>query len=361
MPPASRLSVYTSLDELPADTLRVFDAGRRRDFALGPQWFGNLIANGLPADAVACLAVLRHGSTALAVAPMLRHGNGGLSSLTNCYTCCYTPLIAEDAPEIETARSLGRELGALCARCPAVRIEALPAEWPALDAFIAGVGEAGLLVRRFAMFGNWHEAFAGRSWPEYLADRPGSLRELIRRKSRQAARGDRIEFETVRAPAALPDAIAAYETVYSRSWKTPEPCPRFNPGLMREAAELGALRLAIGWLRGVPVAAQLWIVANGRATVMKLAHDEAHHARSPGTLLTAHVIRELIGEGVEAIDFGRGDDPYKRLWARDRRQRIGLLLLNPRRVRGLVALARHDAGRALRPLRSGQRREHAAA
>jgi CelD/BcsL family acetyltransferase involved in cellulose biosynthesis len=242
-----------------------------------------------------------------------------------------------------------------------VRIEALPLEWPAIDAFIAGIGEAGLLVRRFAMFGNWHEAVAGRSWPEYLADRAGSLRELIRRKSRRAARTGQIEFETVRDPGELFRAIAAYETVYSRSWKPPEPCPRFNPGLMREAAAIGALRVGIGWLRGTPVAVQLWIVANRYATVMKLAHDEAHRAHSPGTLLTARMVEELIGEGVETIDFGRGDDPYKRLWARERRQRIGLLLLNPRRVRGLVALARHDAGRAFRPLRSRAPQESAPA
>jgi CelD/BcsL family acetyltransferase involved in cellulose biosynthesis len=84
---------------------------------------------------------------------------------------------------------------------------------------------------------------------------------------------------------------------------------------------------------------------------MKLAHDSAHDALSPGTLLTARMIEELIADGVEAIDFGRGDDPYKQLWATERRQRIGLMLINPRRVRGLAALARHDAGVALRPLR----------
>ncbi|MGC8470425.1 MAG: GNAT family N-acetyltransferase, partial [Acetobacteraceae bacterium] len=48
----------------------------------------------------------------------------------------------------------------------------------------------------------------------------------------------------------------------------------------------------------------------------------------------------LERDAITAVDFGRGDDPFKRDWARLRRQRIGLLLINPRRPAGLAALAR---------------------
>jgi CelD/BcsL family acetyltransferase involved in cellulose biosynthesis len=57
---------------------------------------------------------------------------------------------------------------------------------------------------------------------------------------------------------------------------------------------------------------------------------------------------------VTALDFGRGDDPYKQGWVSDRRQRIGLLLINPFRPAGLIALVRHALGRIkarLRPSR----------
>jgi CelD/BcsL family acetyltransferase involved in cellulose biosynthesis len=80
--------------------------------------------------------------------------------------------------------------------------------------------------------------------------------------------------------------------------------------------------------------------------VLKLAHDETFKAHSPGTVLTAWMIRHMIEqEHVAIIDFGRGDDAYKQGWVANRRQRVGLLLINPRRPGGLIALARHGLGR----------------
>ena len=60
--------------------------------------------------------------------------------------------------------------------------------------------------------------------------------------------------------------------------------------------------------------------------MLKLAHDEAFKAHSPGTVLTALMLRHLLDqEHVARIDFGRGDDAYKQGWAVERRQqRIGV-------------------------------------
>ena len=58
------------------------------------------------------------------------------------------------------------------------------------------------------------------------------------------------------------------------------------------------------------------------------------------------MLRHLLDqEHVDHIDFGRGDDPYKQGWATQRRQRIGLLLVNPWSAAGSTTLLRHALGR----------------
>jgi len=95
-----------------------------------------------------------------------------------------------------------------------------------------------------------------------------------------------IAFEIVTRPEDIESGIAAYESVYARSWKVPEPFPRFNAQMMRHAAGIGVLRLGLLHARpdsggSNPIAVQLWIVMNGQASVLKLAHDAAYKALSP--------------------------------------------------------------------------------
>jgi CelD/BcsL family acetyltransferase involved in cellulose biosynthesis len=167
----------------------------------------------------------------------------------------------------------------------------------------------------------------------------------VRRRLRDAGRNPDLGFEVVQGPEAVEAGIAAYEAVYARSWKEREPFPRFNAEMMRQTAG-GALRLGLLRHRGQPVAAQIWVRHGGMAAVLKLAHDEAFKAMSPGTMLTALMLRQLFAEGgLESLDFGRGDDPYKRLWTSARRQRIGVVLANPLHPGGVAMIARHAAGR----------------
>ena len=323
-------------------------------FAAGPgiqsgrAWFEANETAALPSGARPQYLTLQDGSRPLGLLP-LKHGPGRIAaSLTSPYTVLFQPLLAEHADPAAAGQAWGKHLR----EWPLVTLEALDPAWPPLAPFLSGLRRSGLVAVRFDHFGNWHERVAGLSWPAYLASRPGALRETLRRKTRLAERDGTVRFAIAREPHEVAGALAAYEAVYRRSWKAPEPFPRFNAALLTRMAAAGALRLGTLWQGELPIAAQYWTVLDGHATVLKLAHDDAYKPLSPGTLLTAHVIRGLLDqEQVHTLDFGRGDDSYKRQWAATRGQRIGVVLANPFRPQGLAVLARHAAGRARRLLR----------
>ncbi len=183
-------------------------------------------------------------------------------------------------------------------------------------------------------------------WTGYLHARPGALRETIRRRLRRAERLAEARFVLATTPREVEDGIPAFEDIYARSWKEPEPFPRFNAALMRATALTATARLGLWFVGETPVATQFWVVEQGRPTVLKLAHDEAFKAHSPGTVLSAMMLRHLLDrERVTEIDYGWGDDPYKQGWAKQRRQRVGLLLATPWRFAGMIEVLKHKSGR----------------
>lgn len=322
-------------------------------FAAGPgvqsrrAWFEATEAAALPAGAQPLwLAVTERGAPA-ALLPLMRLPGGTLMSLTSPYTVLFQPLLAPGTDPFAAGLALGRHLR----HWPMTRLEALDPGWAALPPFLAGLRRAGLAGLRFDHFGNWHETLGEGGWDGYLEAREGSLRSTVRRRLRAAEKMPELRHEIAREPEDIGTALAAYEAVYARSWKDEEPFPSFNPVLLPLLAQAGVLRLAVLWRGALPIAAQYWTVDGEVATVLKLAHDEAAKGLSPGTVLTAVMIRALLAEGVRALDFGRGDDPYKQGWVRERRQRVGVLLVAPWRLDGALVLARHWLGVARRRVR----------
>jgi hypothetical protein len=316
-------------------------------------WFDTLLAHAMPDGATALLAV---NAGRVAALPLLRRA-GRLSSLTGPYSLAWRPLHDRRAEAASVRLAMQAIARSLRPDGP-ITLELIDPALPSLPGLVAGLRRGRMLAAPFDHVGNWHETLGeAGSWADYLAARPPALRTTIQRKLSRADRTAR--FEAIDTPGqALEAGIVAYEDVRARSWKPQEPFPGFDAALLRATAAAGVLRLGV--LREAAgsraIAAQYWVLDRTeaglrRATVLKLAHDEAARAASPGTVLTAMMIRRLIEEdAVRVLDFGRGDDPYKQLWAGARRQRIGLVVADPLSPRGLAALARQWAGPALRRL-----------
>jgi hypothetical protein len=331
---ALRLICHAGLDAVPPATRALFGD----DLFDSLPWFETTCATALPPSTEALFIEIAGPEGPLALFPM-RRDVARIAALTTPYTCLWRPLTAPGiAPD--RLHGAGRMFGNWCRHWATVRLDALDLGHPFWPVLTGGMRAAGVAPLRFDHFGNWSTAQAALGWESYLAARPGALREAIRRRGKRAAAAG-MALRLVRAPSEVEDGIAAYEAVYAKSWKPAEPFPSFNAALMRACAAQGSLRLGLLQRQGETLAAQFWVVQAGRATVLKLAHDEAHKDASPGTVLTALMIQHVLEhDQVTTLDFGRGDDEYKQSWTNMRVQREGLIVANPRRPGGLVAVLR---------------------
>ena len=76
------------------------------------------------------------------------------------------------------------------------------------------------------------------------------------------------------------------------------------------------MRLGIAREGGHAVAAQFWTVDGRTANIHSMADIADADGLSPGTLLSQAMFRDVIDvDKVERIDFGAGEQAYKRDWA----------------------------------------------
>ena len=225
------------------------------------------------------------------------------------------------------------------------RVELYPVENS--QAMRRGFREAGWIVFEREGTANWRTRTEGMSFEEWWAARPARLRNTAERKARSAGLDVEIHdsFDE--------DAWSAYEEVYARSWKPEEGSPAFLRALAEAEGAAGTLRLGIGRKDGRPIAAQLWLVENGTATIHKLAYDEEAKALSPGTVLSLAMFRRAIDEDrVASIDYGTGDEAYKADWMDERRTRWRVDAFDPRSFSGIAGAARAAASALVARLRS---------
>jgi len=216
------------------------------------------------------------------------------------------------------------------------RVELAPVETPA--PLRKAFKRAGWLVFTRAKTGNWRIVTEGMDFATYWARRPAQLRNTAKRRAKAAG----LEIEILDR---FDDrAWADYEDVYRQSWKPEEGSFPFLRALARQEGDAGTLRLGIARKDGRPVAVQLWLVENGEATIHKLAYAEGAKAMSPGTLLGMEMFRRALDtDKVRLIDYGTGDDGYKKDWMAERRVLWQIDAYNPRTLRGLAGAARAAA------------------
>ena len=260
----------------------------------------------------------------------LQRGGGGLSALANWYTFRWRPLITPGANQAALLTALAKDLAKHAVR---VSLSPVPDEQGETAQLEAAFQAAGWTTFRRQCAVNHILPISGRSYADYLSARPGPVRTTLKRKASKVA----VTIETAFNPASW----SAYEAIYAESWKPGEGSPAFLRAFAEAEGAAGRLRLGLALAEGQPVAAQLWTVEHGTAYIHKLAHTEAAKPLSPGTTLTAALFEHVIDhDRVELVDFGTGDDGYKRDWMEQVRPRFRLDCYRAAAPQNWAAIAR---------------------
>ncbi|MBS0255526.1 MAG: GNAT family N-acetyltransferase [Proteobacteria bacterium] len=292
------------------------------------------------------IMVARDGKAA-AVLP-LAEAPDGLGPLANWYSFRVKPLLSPGADGPALLAAIAR---AAAGRAGRITLAPLPDEQGEASQLAAALRQAGWMTELAACDTNHVLEVGNRSFADYLASRPGQLRTTLKRKAKKV--------EVVMHHAFDAAAWDDYEAIYGQSWKGEEGSPQFLRRWAEEDGQAGRLRLALAYAAlddgpRQPVAAQFWTLEGGTAFIHKLAYVEAAKPLSPGTTLTAALMEQVIDhDRVAWVDFGTGDDPYKRDWMELARPRYRLTAWRPGDPAQWTAIAKSLIKRLAARIRRG--------
>lgn len=287
------------------------------------------------------VALARDGSDAAAL--VLKEGEGRLEPLTNWYAFAWRPLFTRHADRLKLLTDLAKGLKRRARR---VTLWPLPEEDGSAELLESAFRAAGWTCFRASCDVAHVLPVGGRDYAGYLAARPGPLRTTLKRKAKKIDIEIDTEFQS--------GIWDIYENIYNTSWKPTEGDPAILKAFARAEGAAGRLRLGIARHEGKPVAAQFWTVEGGTAFIHKLAHLPEAQPLSAGSVLTAALMERVIdGDHVHTVDFGTGDDSYKRDWMEAVYPRYLLDCHNPASPRAWPYILRGMARRLASRGRSG--------
>jgi CelD/BcsL family acetyltransferase involved in cellulose biosynthesis len=256
------------------------------------------------------------------VVPMARH-RGVLRATANQHSPGFG-LLAEDRP---TAGELVR---AALARAPRrLQLDFLDGAGPDPAEALTTARSAGYRVLSRTQRRTPYLDLTG-DWASYLAHRSRNLRKELRRDRRGLDRLGTAAFEVVDGRDRLSERLEQVLSVESSGWKgaagtaiASKPETRhFYEDVAGWAAPRGFLRIFFLRLDDRPIAVDYALEDAGIRYMLKGGFDHAYSRFSPGTILLEAGLSNAFDVGLDRVELGGGDDPYKLRWAeavRDRR------------------------------------------
>jgi CelD/BcsL family acetyltransferase involved in cellulose biosynthesis len=156
-------------------------------------------------------------------------------------------------------------------------------------------------------------AAKGDSWKR-------GYRDMARKARKMERELGPIRFEFASGSAETFELHAAMRNaLYQRMGQRADYCSGWEGEVLRALREANfpefRSTLNVLYAGNVPVAAHFGLISRGVMHWWFPAYDLAAQRYSPGLQLIDHCARHAAGEGIAAIDFGKGEDRYKSLFA----------------------------------------------
>ena len=327
---------YSNWDQLPESANALFVQGEKDSIFFSRPWFECLTATALDDDHTMVLACVVAGDKVMAILPLMEStGTKTWYSLRHGFTPLYSLLLADDDQERVLA-CLAQALSQSSVN--GLLLEPVADDDSKLNGLQRFLATAGFRCEHIFRHYNWIYRLQGQSYADYMAARPAQLRNTISRKKRKLEREHGYEirlFTGDEVPRGMPD----YYVVYNASWKQNEiKNAGFQDCFVEAFSRAGWSRLAILYIKGQPVAAQLWFVHHNKASIFRLAYDKAWRQYSTGSILTSFLMEYVIDtDRVNEVDFLTGNDAYKQDWMSERRERFLLSC-----VKSIIPASRYE-------------------
>lgn len=312
---------YTDWHQLPDSANALFERAAKDSLFFSRQWLARVTTESANDGETLLLACVVSAGTVMAILPLMQSPIKTWYSVKHGYTALFSLLLASDDQQNVLA-CLAQGLSQL--PFTGVLLEPVAKDDNNMIAFQHAMESAGFRCDHTFRHYNWIYRVQGESFADYMVARPARVRNTIARKQRKLEREHGYEIRLYTGDETLP-AMTDYYAIYCASWKANEQNEAFLKDIVESFSKAGWTRLAILYVKGKPVAAQLWFVHHGKANVFRLAYDDTWRHYSPGSILTRFLMQHVIDtDKVEEIDYLTGNDFYKQDWMSERRERYVL-------------------------------------
>jgi len=346
-----KTDIYQSLEELPIVVNEFWQEQSRHDYFIGRSWFDNFINNVANQDGSVRIYVVTHGEDGVqAILPLWIKSNTKyfgatriVTSLSNYYSPYFRLILNNSADAETTINELITHIKHDLAIWDAMLLGPVDVCSVNNYLFVEALKKQGLSVKTYFACANWIIDLNDTDFTSYFKSRPSKLRHTYQRRQKKLAHDYQFNIKVFSDLTDLEEAIADYQTIYSKSWKVKEPYVNFIPNLIRTCAKDGVLRLGILYVNNIPAAAQIWILNRKSASIYKLAYDPLFKDYSVGTILTMYLAERMItDEGMSRLDYLTGDDSYKKDWMNIRREFMCIYVINKENIRGRYLILKEN-------------------